>query len=342
LLLLVDGSSEVNFWSFSSSFRAVSITPVSRWFSLVPPPSPLRPSWLTRILDPFHRPELSAPPLLFQMPRFFTGDELGNLKSFHYAPSSTAEPNVTVTTLHDGSGKGKERAVQNLAIHTSGDSPIVRSLTHSLPRSLTASWSKASSRARRRVHFCLQSTCARSGHDTRVDRTSAKTRPKIRRSSRIIRVRRYLLLFFSVTTQPGVPTLVPPFKGRILMHFERRPPPHPVGQRHGRRAAVANGRLAHASVRMAPRARWNLVLLRRRRGRALGLRRRDRLCSVGTATVACDHHKTVRRSRTPQEAQTQHRAAPPRRTVASEKCMCVWQQTGYIKYAYARAHGELL
>jgi len=60
------------------------------------------------------------------MPRFFTGDELGNIKSFNYASSSTPESKVTVTTLHDGSGKGKERAVQNLAIHASGDGPIVR------------------------------------------------------------------------------------------------------------------------------------------------------------------------------------------------------------------------
>ena len=60
------------------------------------------------------------------MPRFFIGDELGNVKSFRYAPSSTAEPKVTITTFYDGSGKGKECAVQKLAIHTSGDGPIVR------------------------------------------------------------------------------------------------------------------------------------------------------------------------------------------------------------------------
>ena len=66
--------------------------------------------------------------------------------------------------------------------------------------SLTGSWSKVSRRACRRVCFCLQSTCARSGHDTRVDRTSFKTCPKIRWFSRIIRVR---LLSSHLTRQPG-------------------------------------------------------------------------------------------------------------------------------------------
>ena len=87
-------------------------------------PSALLPA---RILDPFLRPE--PPPFLFlsqKMPRFFTGDELGNVKSFMYAPSSTAESKVTITTLYDASGKGKGCAVQKLAIHTSGDGPIVR------------------------------------------------------------------------------------------------------------------------------------------------------------------------------------------------------------------------
>jgi ribosome biogenesis protein NSA1 len=60
------------------------------------------------------------------MSRFFTGDELGNVKSFKYAPSSTVESKVT--TLHDGSAKGKDHAVQRLAIDTSGDSPTVRSV----------------------------------------------------------------------------------------------------------------------------------------------------------------------------------------------------------------------
>jgi hypothetical protein len=71
-----------------------------------------------------------------------------------------------------------------------------RTLPGALPHahSLTRSWSKVSCRACRWVCFCLQSTCARSGHDTRVDRTSSKTCPKIRWSSRIIRVRHFFLI----------------------------------------------------------------------------------------------------------------------------------------------------
>ena len=189
-----------------------------------------------------------------------------------------------------------------------------RALPHT--HSLTESRSKVSCRACTRVCFYLQSTCARSGHDTRVDRTSSKTCPKICWSGRIIHVR----LFFShFTIQPG-PILQPIFKGSILMHFERRPPPHTVEQRRGRRA-VANGGPAHASVFMAPRARRNDVLLRRRRGRALSLGRRGSLCAE-TAATACNHqHRIAPTIRKHQEAQAQHRAAPSRRIVASEKCM---------------------
>lgn len=69
------------------------------------------------------RPVTSLP----YMPRFVTGDELGNIKSFNYVPSSTAQSKVAVSTLYDGADKGKQRAVQKLAVHTSGDGgPLVR------------------------------------------------------------------------------------------------------------------------------------------------------------------------------------------------------------------------
>jgi ribosome biogenesis protein NSA1 len=60
------------------------------------------------------------------MPRFLIGDQLGNLKSFNYLPSSTAHSKVTVSTLYDGSDKGKRLAVQKLAIQASEDAPLVR------------------------------------------------------------------------------------------------------------------------------------------------------------------------------------------------------------------------
>jgi hypothetical protein len=54
---------------------------------------------------------------LQKMPRFFSGDELGNIKALNYLP---AESKVTVETLYDGSGKGKHRAVQKMAVSTDG------------------------------------------------------------------------------------------------------------------------------------------------------------------------------------------------------------------------------
>jgi ribosome biogenesis protein NSA1 len=56
------------------------------------------------------------------MPRFLTGDDLGNIKSFNYLSSS----NVSVSTLYDATDNPKQRAVQKLAIQTSADGPLVR------------------------------------------------------------------------------------------------------------------------------------------------------------------------------------------------------------------------
>ena len=61
--------------------------------------------------------------------RFLTGDQLGNIRSFNYTPTSTAQSKVTVSTLYDGSDKGKERAVQKLAVQSSADGPLVRQST---------------------------------------------------------------------------------------------------------------------------------------------------------------------------------------------------------------------
>ncbi|KAN0140840.1 WD40-repeat-containing domain protein [Lactarius tabidus] len=56
------------------------------------------------------------------MPRFFSGDELGNIKALTYL---SAESKVTVETLYDGSGKGKHRAVQKMAVSTDGQLLVV-------------------------------------------------------------------------------------------------------------------------------------------------------------------------------------------------------------------------
>ena len=67
------------------------------------------------------------------MPRFFSGDELGNIKALTYPPASKADSKATVVTLYDGSGKGKHRAVQKMAVSTSStDRQLVR-LPNRLP-----------------------------------------------------------------------------------------------------------------------------------------------------------------------------------------------------------------
>ena len=250
------------------------------------------------------------------MPRFFNGDELGNVKSFKYALSSTAESEATITTLYDGSGKGKECAVQKFAIHTSGDAPIVcyqpaRALPHT--HLLTGSWSKVSCHACRQFCFCLQSTCARSGHDTRVDRTSSKTCPKIRWSSRIIRVRLFFFLFlprnrgqFSNQSSRGVYSCTSNGALRIT-------PLSSDVDAEPSRTAVLPMRLY--SWRLAPD------------GTTFSYGGDEVELSVWDIEAAfapkLQPPPAITGTESPQqqEAQTQHRATPSRRIVASEKCM---------------------
>ncbi len=75
---------------------------------------------------------------------------------------------------------------------------------------LTGSRSKDSSRTQRRLCFYLQTTCRGLRHATRVDRTASKTRPKIRRSSRVVRVGPFLS---RRTAQPAKLTLEPSKRG---------------------------------------------------------------------------------------------------------------------------------
>ena len=272
-----------------------------------------------RILDPFLRPE--PPPLLFlsqKMPRFFTGDELGNVKSFMYAPSSTAESKSAITTLYDESGKGKECAVQKLAIHTSGDGPIIRfqelclTPTHSLGL-------RAKLVVARVDGFASVSKVHAQGLDTIREWTEPRLKPA-QRYVGLAASSAYVFFFLILRRH----------RGQLLNQFSR-----------GLYSCTSNGALrfapfgshvdaepsrtavfiAHASMLMAPRARWNDVLLRRRRSRALSLGRRGRLCAE-IATTACNHeHRIAPTTPKHQEAQTQHRATPSRRIVASEKCM---------------------
>jgi hypothetical protein len=69
------------------------------------------------------------------------------------------------------------------------------------------------------------------------------------------------------------------------MYFERCAAPHAVGRLRGHRD-VADGGLANAIVRMAPRARQIYILLWRRRGRAFRMGPREGFCAqAAIATV---------------------------------------------------------
>ena len=207
--------------------------------------------------------------------------------------------------------------MQKLAIHTSVDGPIVRCQELYLTPTHTLGLG-----AKLVVARVDGSASVSKVHAQGLDTIREWSEPRLKPAQRYVGLAAssaYVKFFSHLTTQPGS-TLEPIFKGSVLMHLERRPPPHTVEQPHGCRA-VANGSLAHASMLMAPRARRNDVLLRRRRGRALSLGRRGRLCAE-TSTAACNHqHRIAPTTRKHQEAQTQHGAAPSRRIVASEKCM---------------------
>ncbi|KAG2364499.1 hypothetical protein BDR07DRAFT_1482443 [Suillus spraguei] len=51
------------------------------------------------------------------MPRFLVGDELGNIKSVGYNPTSQEEIKPVLKTLHDGTITGRNKAIQKLALH---------------------------------------------------------------------------------------------------------------------------------------------------------------------------------------------------------------------------------
>ena len=159
------------------------------------------------------------------MPRFFTGDELGNVKSFEYAPSLKTESKVTITTFYDGSGKGKECAVQKLAIHTSGDGPIVVRCQPELYLTPTHSLGLGAKLAVARADG---SASISKVHAQGLDTIREWTEPRLKPAQKYVGLAAssaYVFFFFS-SYQATRPTLQPTFKGGILMHFERRPPLH--------------------------------------------------------------------------------------------------------------------
>lgn len=60
------------------------------------------------------------------MPRFYTGDELGALKSVAYTPGENPkEWKPTTTVLIPGSSSGYSKTVQKLALHRAADSNVL-------------------------------------------------------------------------------------------------------------------------------------------------------------------------------------------------------------------------
>lgn len=51
------------------------------------------------------------------MPRFITGDELGNIKALQYSPEK--EIKVDLRTIYDGSSSGKIKGIQALSVSSS-------------------------------------------------------------------------------------------------------------------------------------------------------------------------------------------------------------------------------
>jgi ribosome biogenesis protein NSA1 len=60
------------------------------------------------------------------MPRFLVGDELGNIKSVGYSPTSQEESKPVLKTLHDGTVTGRTKSIQKLALNAA-EKTLVRS-----------------------------------------------------------------------------------------------------------------------------------------------------------------------------------------------------------------------
>jgi ribosome biogenesis protein NSA1 len=60
------------------------------------------------------------------MPRFLVGDELGNIKSVGYNPTSPEEPKPVLKTLFDGTVTGRTKSIQKIAVNAT-EKTLVRS-----------------------------------------------------------------------------------------------------------------------------------------------------------------------------------------------------------------------
>ncbi|KAG6337208.1 hypothetical protein ID866_1880 [Astraeus odoratus] len=60
------------------------------------------------------------------MPRFFTGDELGSIKSVSYDANAPSETKIHLKTVYDGTATGRTRGIQRLAL-SKDDSTLIAS-----------------------------------------------------------------------------------------------------------------------------------------------------------------------------------------------------------------------
>lgn len=60
------------------------------------------------------------------MPRFYTGDELGNVKSIYCSESPDGAWIIESSIVHEAKEADKSKALQKLSVHSSQDGTLVR------------------------------------------------------------------------------------------------------------------------------------------------------------------------------------------------------------------------
>lgn len=65
--------------------------------------------------------------IISKMPRFLTGDELGNVKTLRYSPDAPKDTaKVEGKTIHKGNAENPVKAIQKLALLSASGSKLVR------------------------------------------------------------------------------------------------------------------------------------------------------------------------------------------------------------------------
>ncbi|KAI6039029.1 hypothetical protein EDC04DRAFT_2879742 [Pisolithus marmoratus] len=64
------------------------------------------------------------------MPRFLVGDELGSIKSVTYDAKAHSDSKIQLKTLYDGTGSGRTRGIQRLAVNDRRDDTLMLASAH--------------------------------------------------------------------------------------------------------------------------------------------------------------------------------------------------------------------